>query len=484
MLPIRLRCAIVKAGKSRGALVFADAPCAYISSPRQCSTIAVKVFGNNIPAPAQTFHDIPFNDAVATNISQLGYRQPTDVQQYAIPVLLAKRDLMACAQTGSGKTIAFLAPIFHHVLESGAKENSMKEKGTIGNIECHPSALVLAPTRELTRQIYEESVRMARSCAIHTAILHGGSENYRYQLNMLRGGGDIIVATPGRLNDLIRQNIVCLKHCRHLVLDEADRMLDMGFEPQIRQIIQHSGLPAAKDRHTSMFSATFPSEIRQLASEFMKADYAYLSIGHTGTIPKSISQKLIWTLENEKPNALVKLLDEEPNVLKLVFVETKLTANSLTELLNIKTKHRAVTVHGNLSQRMRERNLSLFREGRISTLIATSVAARGLDIPNVKHVINYDLPTNIDDYIHRIGRTGRMGNQGFATSFCNEANASIFQDLRRVLKETGHEAPEFLNRAFQIAADRSKKRRSKFTWNDRQFKRASESFTVNAMNFS
>ncbi|CDW52906.1 atp dependent rna helicase pl; atp dependent rna helicase an, partial [Trichuris trichiura] len=470
------------------------------------------------------FNEIPFNNVIAANFSRLGYIHPTDVQQYAIPVLLARRDLMAC----SGKTIAFLAPIFHHVLEAAAKESTAKVQITFYDLQaimrqqgsmmedsqCHPSALVMAPTRELTRQIFEESIRMGRNCMIRTAILHGGSENYRYQLNMLRSGHDVLVATPGRLNDLIRQNIVSLKQCRYLVLDEADRMLDMGFEPQIRQIIQHSGLPTIQDRQTSMFSATFPSEIRvslhhcvhtHLASEFMKPDYAYISIGATGTIPKTIKQQLMWVVENEKPDALVKLLDEgslpltETNVRKLIFVETKLKANSLTELLNRKTKHQAVTVHGNLSQRMRERNLSLFREGRINTLIATSVrsfdfefavhktwnvAARGLDIPNVKHVINYDLPSNIDDYVHRIGRTGRMGNQGLATSLCNEMNGNIFQDLRRVLKETGHEVPDFLNNSYRKVTDRPKRRANKFTWNDRHFKRASDSFTINAINFA
>ncbi|KFD47575.1 hypothetical protein M514_11539 [Trichuris suis] len=468
--------------KITGAVLCKETALAHVYGYRHCSTAKVNIIGSNVPPPAQTFSEIPFNDVIAENFSRLGYKHPTDVQQYAIPVLLARRDLMAC----SGKTIAFLAPIFHHVLETAAKENITKQQGSMmEDIQCHPSALVMAPTRELTRQIYEESIRMGRNCAIRTAILHGGSENYRYQLNMLRSGGDVIIATPGRLNDLIRQNIVSLKRCRYLVLDEADRMLDMGFEPQIRQIIQHSGLPAIQDRQTSMFSATFPSEIRQLACEFMKPDYAYISIGATGTIPKSIKQELMWVVENEKPDVLVKLLDEESNVRKLVFVETKLKANSLTELLNRKTKHRAVTVHGNLSQRMRERNLSLFREGRINTLIATSVAARGLDIPNVKHVINYDLPSNIDDYVHRIGRTGRMGNQGLATSLCNEMNANIFQDLRRVLKETGHQVPDFLNNTYRkVAADRPKRRASKFTWNDRHFKRASDSFTINAINFA
>ncbi|PAV62765.1 hypothetical protein WR25_26965 [Diploscapter pachys] len=365
-------------------------------------------------------------------------------QKHSIPTLLENRDLMSCAQTGSGKTAAFLLPIISHILTDGP--GVVKGPTQVnGRRVYNPAVLVLSPTRELAIQIHKESAKFSYRTNLITAILYGGRENYREQLNRLRNGCHILIATPGRLIDVLEQGLIGLGGVRYLVLDEADRMLDMGFEPQIRKIV-NNGMPPKTNRVTAMFSATFPKEIQILAQDFLKQNYVFLAVGRVGSTSDNIEQNLIWVEETQKRHTLGNILEnEEMGSLVLIFVETKRSANDLSYFLS-RSGLSSVPIHGDLKQYERERNLDMFKSGQCPVLVATAVAARGLDIPNVRHVINYDLPGDIDEYVHRIGRTGRCGNVGKATSFFNDKNRVLARDLLEIVKETHQVAPDWLVR--------------------------------------
>ncbi|PIC49965.1 hypothetical protein B9Z55_001053 [Caenorhabditis nigoni] len=410
--------------------------------------IPVEVSGDSVPAAIENFSDAGFGPAVMENVNRSGYTKPTPVQKHSIPTLLSNRDLMSCAQTGSGKTAAFLLPIIQHIMAGGP---DMIKTPTFNNGRrtYYPSALVLSPTRELAIQIHKEAAKFSYKTNLQTAILYGGRENYRDQVNRLRSGAHILIATPGRLIDIIEQGFIGLSGCRYLVLDEADRMLDMGFEPQIRKIVGQ-GMPPKTARTTAMFSATFPKEIQLLAKDFLKENYVFLAVGRVGSTSENIEQRLLWVNEMEKRQNLMDILmNEDATNLVLVFVETKRGANELAYFLN-RQQIRSVSIHGDLKQIERERNLEMFRSGQFPILVATAVAARGLDIPNVRHVVNYDLPGDSDEYVHRIGRTGRCGNLGIATSFFNDKNRGIGRDLKTLIMEANQEVPEWLH---QVAAE-------------------------------
>jgi ATP-dependent RNA helicase DDX3X len=253
-------------------------------------------------------------------------------------------------------------------------------------------------------------------------------------------GCDLLVATPGRLMDLIDRARCSVELVAHLIFDEADRMLDMGFEPQIRKIVEQSGMP--EERQSIMFSATFPRDVQVLARDFLY-DYVYLTVGRVGATASQITQQLRYVEEFNKYRELKRLLEEQVEEgLTLVFVETKRKADEIENSLRDEG-YPATSIHGDRQQWEREEALRLFKSGRLPILVATDVAARGLDIPNVNHVVNYDLPTNIDDYVHRIGRTGRAGNAGTATSFVNETNRNILNELWASLEETKQEIPSW-----------------------------------------
>ncbi|KIH68508.1 helicase protein [Ancylostoma duodenale] len=358
------------------------------------------------------FSDAKMHEWIQQNVDKSGYKKPTPVQKYSIPTLLGNRDLMSCAQTGSGKTAAFLLPIIHHILVNGPEAIRPSMMSSSGRRTFYPAALVLAPTRELAIQIHKGYIGLAG--------------------------------------------------CRYLVLDEADRMLDMGFEPQIRKIVSQ-GMPPKTERITAMFSATFPKQIQTLAQDFLKPNYVFLAVGRVGSTSENIDQQILLVEEFDKRKMLLNILSREENAsLVLVFVETKRGANELAYALQ-RQQINAVAIHGDLKQFERERNLELFRNGANPVLVATAVAARGLDIPNVRHVVNYDLPGDIDEYVHRIGRTGRCGNTGRATSFFTEKvrnwdrlhfandeflfqNRALARDLSQLLSEANKEVPDFLLR--------------------------------------
>lgn len=352
------------------------------------------------------------------------------------------RDLMACAQTGSGKTGGFLFPILSQAFINGPSPVPANAAGQFGRQrKAYPTSLILAPTRELVSQIYDESRKFAYRSWVRPCVVYGGAD-IGSQLRQIERGCDLLVATPGRLVDLIERGRISLCNIKYLVLDEADRMLDMGFEPQIRRIVEGEDMPSVQDRQTLMFSATFPRDIQMLARDFLK-DYVFLSVGRVGSTSENITQKVEYVEDVDKRSVLLDILHTHAGGLTLIFVETKRMADSLSDFL-INQNFPATSIHGDRTQRERERALEFFRNGRCPILVATAVAARGLDIPNVTHVINYDLPTDIDDYVHRIGRTGRAGNTGIATAFFNRGNRGVVRELMELLKEANQEIPAFL----------------------------------------
>eukprot|EP01012_Entosiphon_sulcatum_P043321 TRINITY_DN575_c0_g1_i1.p1 TRINITY_DN575_c0_g1~~TRINITY_DN575_c0_g1_i1.p1 ORF type:complete len:642 (-),score=73.72 TRINITY_DN575_c0_g1_i1:363-2288(-) len=401
--------------------------------------IPVEVSGTGKVAPIDAFDAIkPIHPLLLANIQRANYSRPTPVQKHAIPIVLGGRDLMACAQTGSGKTAAFLFPVINRLLFNGP--SSPPEQTHYGRPKAYPNVLILAPTRELSTQIYDEARKFCYQSKLRCVVVYGGAE-VKSQLQQLDRGCDILVATPGRLQDLMERGRISLGLVSFLVLDEADRMLDMGFEKQIRHIVCESDMPYPPQRQTLMYSATFPKAIQQLASEFL-LNYLFLTVGRVGSTTEFITQRLEWVEERDKRQFLLSLLSQQQG-LTLVFVETKREADTLENFLASQGLP-ATSIHGDRTQKEREDALRSFKTGRTPYLVATDVASRGLDIPNVAHVIQYDLTTNKEDYVHRIGRTGRAGNTGLATAFFNEKNRGIATDLLELLREHNQEVPPFL----------------------------------------
>ncbi|XP_077211880.1 DEAD-box ATP-dependent RNA helicase 37-like [Tasmannia lanceolata] len=406
--------------------------------------IPVETSGDNVPPPVNTFAEIDLGDALNRNIQRCKYVKPTPVQRHAIPISLGGRDLMACAQTGSGKTAAFCFPIISGIM------NGQFAQRPRGARTVYPLALILSPTRELSCQIHEEAKKFSYQTGVKVVVAYGGAPIH-HQLRELERGVDILVATPGRLVDLLERARVSLQMIRYLALDEADRMLDMGFEPQIRKIVEQMDMPQRGMRQTMLFSATFPKEIQRLASDFL-SNYIFLAVGRVGSSTDLIVQRVEFVLESDKRSHLMDLLHAQrangahgKQALTLVFVETKKGADSLEHWLCL-NGFPATTIHGDRSQQEREHALRSFKSGTTPILVATDVAARGLDIPHVAHVVNFDLPNDIDDYVHRIGRTGRAGKTGLATAFFNENNSSLARSLAELMQESNQEVPAWLSR--------------------------------------
>ncbi|KAG1446855.1 hypothetical protein G6F56_009444 [Rhizopus delemar] len=404
--------------------------------------IPVEASGNECPEPITTFTTPPMDAHLISNIELARYTTPTPVQKYSIPIVDAGRDLMACAQTGSGKTAGFLFPVFSQLFTKGPIYPQEDDSRGYRARKAYPQVLILAPTRELVSQIYDEAKKFAYRSWVKPAVVYGGAD-IGTQIRNLERGCDLLVATPGRLVDLLERARVSLSLIRYLVLDEADRMLDMGFEPQIRRIVEKEDMTLVDDRNTLMFSATFPRDIQHLARDFLK-DYIFLSVGRVGSTSENITQKIEYVEDEDKRSVLLDILHSaEITGLSLIFVETKRMADALSDFL-LDHNFPATSIHGDRTQRERERALESFKTGRTPVMVATAVAARGLDIANVSHVISYDLPTDIDDYVHRIGRTGRAGNTGLATAFFNRNNKNIVNDLISILSEANQEVPSFL----------------------------------------
>jgi len=398
--------------------------------------IPVEISGQDCPEGLDTFQASCLDEALINNINKCGYSVPTPVQKFSVPIVTQRRDLMACAQTGSGKTAAFLLPMIHNLLVNPAPDEVKSHS------KSYPRALILSPTRELAQQIQKPSRKFLYCTSMRSVCVYGGAP-IGNQFRDLQDGVHVLVATPGRLWDMMERCRMSLSCIEYLCLDEADRMLDMGFEPQIRNIVERSDMRDGENgRTTLMYSATFPIEIQQLAQDFLH-DYIFLAVGRVGSTSDFITQKIMQVEKHEKDDTLFNLISECEG-LKLVFTATKRDADRLEYQLR-EQGIGALAIHGDKGQRDREYALKQFKDSHVDILVATDVASRGLDIPNVMYVIQYDLPNTIDDYVHRIGRTGRCGNVGTAISFVNHHNAPVLSDLRELLKESDQDCPTWLN---------------------------------------
>ncbi|KAM6966608.1 putative ATP-dependent RNA helicase DDX17 [Tautogolabrus adspersus] len=381
----------------------------------------ITVRGSGCPKPITNFHQAQYPQYVLDVLMQQNFKEPTAIQAQGFPLALSGRDMVGIAQTGSGKTLSYLLPAIVHI-----NHQPYLERGD------GPISLVLAPTRELAQQVQQVAHDYGKSSRIKSTCVYGGAPKGP-QIRDLERGVEICIATPGRLIDFLEAGKTNLRRCTYLVLDEADRMLDMGFEPQIRKIVDQ----IRPDRQTLMWSATWPKEVRQLAEDFLK-DYVQINVGALElSANHNILQIVDVCMESEKDQKLIQLMEEvmaEKENKTIIFAETKKRCDDLTRRMR-RDGWPAMCIHGDKSQPERDWVLSEFRSGKAPILIATDVASRGLDVEDVKFVINYDYPNSSEDYIHRIGRTARSNNKGTAYTFFTPGNLRQARELIRVLEE-------------------------------------------------
>jgi len=361
------------------------------------------------------FSELGFNQALMQALEALNYKETTPIQSQAIPAILEGRDFLGIAQTGTGKTAAFALPI----LELLSRSEPQKQL---------PQALIVTPTRELALQIFNNLKAFGKFLPFKLGCMFGGVKE-RPQIQEVKEGVHILVATPGRLLDLYRRKLFSLKGVQFCVLDEADRMLDMGFLPDIRFIIKE--LP--KDRQTLLFSATLPREIETLAETLLK-NPIHVAITPPATAAECIEQYLLFVPKGQKMELLQRILDQETHERVIIFSKTKFGAERIGKALRANNRD-ACILHGDKTQKERQRALNHFQQGTIPLLVATDVASRGIDVSNITHVINFDLPTEPESYVHRIGRTGRAGQKGIAFSFCDASEKSLLKAIERQLQE-------------------------------------------------
>lgn len=378
------------------------------------------------------FSDLGLTTPILRAIAETGYDAPTPIQQKAIPHVLDGRDLLGCAQTGTGKTAAFALPILDNLLRAKAPKDAAPQASAGGRGEPRKSrrpvrVLVLSPTRELASQIGESFETYARHTNLSCSVIFGGVNQTR-QIDALSRGVDILVATPGRLLDLMGQGAVNLSSVEVFVLDEADRMLDMGFVHDVKRVAAQ----VPKQRQTLLFSATMPDSIRALASS-LQHDPVEVAVSPVASTAKTVEQ-VIYFVEKADKRPLLSWILEDPRIDRaLVFTRTKHGANRVVEYLE-KRGIQSAAIHGNKSQNARERALDGFKQGKVRALIATDIAARGIDIDQLGFVINFDLPNVPEAYVHRIGRTGRAGAEGRAMSFCEEEERPYLADIERLIR--------------------------------------------------
>jgi len=367
-----------------------------------------------------TFDALGLSPALLRAVTAAGYTTPTPIQELAIPHVLAGRDVLGCAQTGTGKTATFALPLLHRLTEGG---NPPRGSGRRIRV------LVLSPTRELASQICESFQTYGRHTALRYQVIFGGV-GQNPQVRALRHGVDVVIATPGRLLDLMNQGFVDLRSVETLVLDEADRMLDMGFLPDLRRII--AKLP--EKRQTVFFSATMPGPIEELARAILR-DPTHVRVAPAKETSDLIEQSVCFVAKKEKPNLLTDLLRKQQITRALVFTRTKRGADRVALHLN-RSGISADAIHGNKSQAARQRSLARFKSNRPPVLVATDLAARGIDVDSVSHVFNFDLPNEAETYVHRIGRTGRAGAAGIAVAFCDYDERPFLKAIERLMRRT------------------------------------------------
>jgi ATP-dependent RNA helicase DDX23/PRP28 len=402
----------------------------------------IQTKGGNILNPIRSWKESKLPSDILKIIDKLGYEKPTPIQMQCIPMGLTNRDMIGLSETGSGKTIAYLLPLLVYV----------SKMPKLNQFNCHdgPYSLILAPTRELALQIEEEARKFTEILGIKVVSVIGGvsQDNQSYAL---RDGCEILIATPGRLMAYLEQRILVLNQCNYVVLDECDKMISMGFEEQVNTILDHmpsSNLKPEEDtedqgvyRQTIMFSATMPKEIERLAAKYMRRKVVVM-IGEVGRTVKKIEQRIEFLEDHAKRNRLLSVLESNEGPI-IVFVNLKKAGDSLQKFLHGKG-YRSLVLHGKKSQDARNYALDSFKSGNIDVLIATDVMSRGIDIEGVKLVVNYDMPNNIEDYKHRIGRTGRAGKDGLAISFLTREDTGVFYDLKQTLTQAEQYIPEEL----------------------------------------
>ena len=366
-----------------------------------------------------TFEALGLSEPLLRAVIDAGYESPTPIQTQAIPLLLEGRDLLGCAQTGTGKTAAFALPTLHNL---GLNPPMATGRRPI-------RALILSPTRELASQIGENFASYAKYTPLRHTVIFGGVKQGK-QVRALQQGIDVVVATPGRLIDLIDQGYIKLGHVEVFILDEADRMLDMGFIKPIRQIM--ALLP--RKRHNMLFSATMPAPIAHLANS-MLVNPVRVEVAPQSSTVELVTQRLHFVMKADKPALLVHLLKTDPALRSIVFTRTKHGANRLTTVL-VKAGLHASAIHGNKSQAARERAIEGFTTGSVGVLVATDIASRGIDVDEVSHVFNFDLPNEAESYVHRIGRTARAGRSGVAVAFCDEEETGYLADIEQLIGVT------------------------------------------------
>jgi len=377
------------------------------------------------------FKDLNLIEPILTALTNEGYTQPTPIQQQAIPVVLQGKDLLGCAQTGTGKTAAFAVPILQ-LLHNDARQHK-------GN---HIKALVLTPTRELAIQIGESFMAYGAHTGINHLVVFGGVSQVP-QVNALRNRIDVLIATPGRLLDLMNQKYIHLDKINMFVLDEADRMLDMGFIHDVKRVI--AKLPTK--RQTLFFSATMPPEIASLANSILHQPVK-IEVTPVSSTAEKIEQSVFFVEKANKPGLLQHLLQDHSIKSALVFTRTKHGADKVAKFLN-RSGIDAQAIHGEKSQNSRQRALSMFKEGTLRVLVATDIASRGIDVDELSHVINFDLPNVAETYVHRIGRTGRAGASGIAFSFCDMEERAYLRDIHKLIAKN---VPIVEDHPFHVAA--------------------------------
>ena len=356
------------------------------------------------------FEQFSFDQRIVAGIKAVGYTTPTPIQQQAIPMVLEGRDVMGLAHTGTGKTAVFALPILQRLTQ-----------GPFRRVR----ALIVAPTRELAEQIYQMTLDLGKNTKVRSVSVYGGVSKSS-QVSRLRSGVEIVIACPGRLLDLVYDGDIDLSHIEVLVLDEADRMCDMGFLPDIRRILKL--LPAK--RQTLFFSATMPEDIRKLADNILK-DPVTVQIGKSAPV-ETVSHALYPVPDSLKKDLLLAMLQQTPTGRVLIFTRTKYRARNLARDIE-KRGHRAAALQGNMSQSQRQKAIDGFRNGKYDILAATDVAARGIDVSEISHVINFDIPDSVDAYTHRIGRTGRAHRSGEAFTFAGQADEQMIRDIEKLL---------------------------------------------------
>jgi ATP-dependent RNA helicase RhlE len=365
------------------------------------------------------FKNLSIIEPILKALHAEGYEKPTPIQEKSIPVVLEGRDILGCAQTGTGKTAAFAIPILQILHASGTGSDRQRPI----------KSLILTPTRELALQIGESFTTYGRHTGLRSVVVFGGVSQHS-QVLALRQGADILIATPGRLLDLMNQRIINLSQVQLFVLDEADRMLDMGFITDVNKIV--AKLPSK--RQTLLFSATMPSEIRNLAHAILNQP-VQVAVTPVSSTVEAVRQEVYLVATHNKRSLLVHVLGNPDITSALVFARTKHGADRIAKDLH-KAGIRADAIHGNKSQGARQRALDNFKSGRTRILVATDIAARGIDVENISHVINFDVPNIPETYVHRIGRTGRAGASGVAMSFCGVEELSYLRDIQRLIGKT------------------------------------------------